>query len=79
MITMKTFQIKVLAQKDEALVENLLKDLARKGSIEFLENAPDSEDEKLHPATENQVQEIIDESEIGPYYSEKEAKDILNL
>ena len=76
---MKTFQVKVLTQKDEALVENLLKDLAQKGSIEFSENAPESADEKLHPASENQVQEIIDESEIGPYYSEKEAKDILNL
>ena len=76
---MKTFQIKVLAQKDEVLVENLLKDLAQKGSIEFSENTQESAEEKLHPASENQVQEIIDESEIGPYYSEKEAKDILNL
>ena len=76
---MKIFQIKVLAQKDEVLVENLLKDLAQKGSIEFSENTQESAEEKLHPASENQVQEIIDESEIGPYYSEKEAKDILNL
>jgi len=76
---MKTFQVKILAEKDEASIENLLKDLAQKGAIEYSEDESDSVDEKLHSATENQVQEIIDESEIGPYYSEKEAKDILNL
>jgi len=77
---MKTFQIKVLAEQDEETIKNLLNDLAQGGSIEFWENTSDLEEqEKPHPASENQVQEIIDESEIGPYYSEKEAKDILNL
>ena len=76
---MKTFQIKVLAETDQELVENILRDLANKGTIEFSEGNFSQENNKPHAATEDQIDEIIDESEIGPYYSEKEAKDILKL
>lgn len=71
---MKTFQIKVLAETEQESVENLLRELAAKGAIEFQEN----QDEPT-PVTEDQVEEIIDEAELGPYYTEQEAKDILKL
>ncbi|TDE18518.1 hypothetical protein [Dyadobacter psychrotolerans] len=74
---MKTYQIKILSDADIELVHNLLNDLANKGTIEISEKNTD--DEEAEPASEDQVQEIIEESEIGPYYSEKEAKEILNL
>jgi hypothetical protein len=47
--------------------------------IVFEEEKPDIRSKEATPATEEQVQEIIDEAELGPYYSEKEAKKILNL
>ena len=75
---MKTYQIKVLADSDIEMVKNLLNDLVHKGTIEFSE-AGIAETEEAEPASEEQIQEIIEESELGPYYSEKEAKEILNL
>ena len=75
---MKTFQVKVLAQNNEETVINMLTELANKGIIEF-EDGSDSKPEKSVPVSEDQAQEIIEESEIGPYYSEKDAKDILNI
>jgi hypothetical protein len=47
--------------------------------IVFQEHNADASPKKSTPATDEQVQEIIDEAELSPYYSEKEAKDILNL
>jgi len=76
---MKTYQIKILTETEQENVENLLNDLALKGTIEFDEITVPQDDQKSVPASEDQIEEIIDESEIGPYYSEKEAKDILNL
>ncbi|MCE7040649.1 hypothetical protein [Dyadobacter sp. CY312] len=76
---MKTYQIKVLADRDETTVSDILTDLANKGIIEFSAGAPQQTENKRQEASEDQVQEIIEESELGPYYSEKEAKDILNL
>jgi len=76
---MKTYQIKILTETEQENIENFLNDLALKGTIEFDEITISQDDQKSVPASEDQVEEIIDESEIGPYYSEKEAKDILNL
>jgi len=76
---MKTYQIKILADQDETTVLNILTDLANKGTIEFSEGSLQHTENKREEASEDQVQEIIEESELGPYYSEKEAKDILNL
>ena len=74
---MKTFLVKVLRDADQGMVTAMLKKMAAEKTIEFEETILNfSEPES---ATEDQVQEIIDESELGPYYSEKEAKDILNL
>ncbi|WP_221393984.1 hypothetical protein [Dyadobacter sp. NIV53] len=77
---MKTYQINILTETDQESVENILNELAQKGTIEFHEvSASQQTQNKSVPATEDQIEEIIDESEIGPYYSEKEAKNILNL
>ena len=74
---MKTFTIKVQRESDTTGVTQLLEKLASEGTIVYQE-CTDSAQE-LHPATENQVQEIIDEAELAPYYSDKEAKRTLNL
>ena len=76
---MKTYQIKILTETEQENIENFLSDLALKGTIEFDEITVSQDDQKSVPASEDQIEEIIDESEIGPYYTEKEAKDILNL
>lgn len=69
---MKTFQLTILKDNDEVL--RVLNELVAKQLIEFKETTDD-----VVAPSEDQVQEIIDESELGPYYSEKDAKDILNL
>jgi acetolactate synthase regulatory subunit len=76
---MKTYQIKILANQDEPTVLEVLTVLAKKGIIAFSESTSELQDNKRTEASADQVQEIIEESELGPYYSEKEAKDILNL
>ena len=76
---MKTFHIEITSQSDEQEVTDILHDLQNKGLIKFNENTGLEGDGKPVPATEDQVQEIIEEAELGPYYSDKEAKNILNL
>jgi hypothetical protein len=76
---MKTFQVKAVKESDQELVLKILQTLERKGMIVFKEEDPGASPKKSTPATDEQVQEIIDEAELSPYYSEKEAKDILNL
>ena len=75
---MKTLQLKILAVKDEEMVTTLLNDLVQKGVIEF-SAVSDYQLNKSTPVSEDQAQEIIEESEIGPYYSEQDAKNILNI
>lgn len=75
---MKTYQITILADTEVENVTKLLSDLAKKGIIEFSEGNVSEKNEPVN-ATEDLVQEIIDEAEIGPYYSDEEAKKILNL
>lgn len=75
---MKTFKITVQQEANHIKVMELLQKLALEGIIEYQESTGDDSQEP-HAATENQVQEMIDEAELGPYYSEKEAKQILNL
>lgn len=61
---------------------DVLQSLQRKGTLVFEEELTNQEhhhSEAATPATEEQVQEIIDEAELGPYYSEQEAKKILHL
>ncbi|SKB56474.1 hypothetical protein [Dyadobacter psychrophilus] len=76
---MKTFHIEVTNESEEELITKILENLKQKGMIDFTEQHQDSPNSKAVPASEEQVQEIIDEAELGPYYSEKEAKNILNL
>lgn len=84
---MKTYRVKAVRESEEQLVFEIFQNLQRKGTIVFEEeqadpNAtlPDSKRPKAAtPATEEQVQEIIDEAELIPYYSEQEAKKILHL
>ena len=75
---MKMYQIEVVDEADTDLVWKILQTLEQRGLI-TVKSGTHAESEKATPATEEQVQEIIDEAELGPYYSEKEAKDILNL
>jgi len=74
---MKTFTIKVQQESNYTRVTELLQKLASEQTIEYQETTSDLKEGE--PATENQVQEIIDEAELGPYYSEDEAKKILHL
>jgi hypothetical protein len=71
---MKTYHIKLLTNAGEEIVTRVLSELSQRGMIEFSET-----DEEAVPASEDQVQEIIEEAELTPYYSENEAKKILNL
>ncbi|WP_342086972.1 hypothetical protein [Dyadobacter sp. OTU695] len=79
---MKTYRVKAVRETEENLVLDILQNLQRKGTIVFEEERPDGKSyrsKEATPATEEQVQEIIDEAELGPYYSEQEAKNILHL
>lgn len=76
---MKTYRVKTVGKSDTELVENVLRSLQQKGIIVFEEENAAGSPKETAPATEEQVQEIIDEAEIGPYYSENEARKILNL
>lgn len=74
---MKTFRIHLQDSSNYNEVLVVLQKLSNEGIIKFQET--DEGFEEAESATEDQVREIIDESEIGPYYSEQEAKQILNL
>ena len=76
---MKTFHIEVARESEEELITKILENLQQKGMIHFSETNHNENNDHLVPASDEQVQEIIDEAELGPYYSEKEAKNILNL
>ena len=79
---MKTYRVKAARESEELLVLEILQNLERKGTIVFEEEQPDAAHNRpkaATPATEEQVQEIIDEAELMPYYTEQEAKKILHL
>ncbi|WP_353721621.1 hypothetical protein [Dyadobacter sp. 676] len=76
---MKTYRVKAVRESDENVVLDILQNLQRQGTIVFEEEQFQNRAKEAAPATEEQVQEIIDEAELGPYYSEKEAKKILHL
>lgn len=76
---MKTYRVKTIRPSDDELVLNILRSLENKGIIVFEEEHSPGSAKKSAPATEEQVQEIIDEAELGAYYSEEEARKILNL
>ena len=76
---MKTFHIEVANDSEEELITKILENLQQKGMIHFSEIPEHESAARPMRASEEQVHEIIDEAELGPYYSEKEAKDILNL
>jgi hypothetical protein len=71
---MKTFQINILSETDTDKVMTVLDSLVQAGMIEIKNYnwtgiAPDN----------NQLEEIIDESELAPYYSPQEVRDILKM
>lgn len=80
---MKTYRVKAVRESEEQLVLEILQNLQRKGTIVFEEEQADKHEstssKAATPATEEQVQEIIDEAELIPYYTEQEAKKILHL
>ncbi len=81
---MKTYRVKAVRESEQQLVLEILQNLQRKGTIVFEEERPGEMHESAGskaaaPATDEQVQEIIDEAELIPYYSEQEAKNILHL
>ena len=77
---MKTYRVKAVRESEEQLVLEILQNLQRKGTIVFEEEQGNGTSSKAAtPATEEQVQEIIDEAELMPYYTEQEAKKILHL
>jgi len=71
---MKTSQITILTEKDADKVLNVLNGLGAAGMIKIIENATNTV-----PPSYDQVEEMIDESELSPYYSEDEIKQILHL
>ena len=71
---MKTFQLTILKDKDVDQVMNVLSGLVIVGMINVKENAVSA----VAPSYD-QVEEMIDESELSPYYSEEQIKDILHL
>lgn len=71
---MKTFQLTILKEKDADNVINVLNGLVVTGMINLTENV-----ENAVVPNFDQVEEMIDESELSPYYSEEEIKDILHL
>lgn len=71
---MKTFQINILSDDDTEKVMTVLNEMAEKGLIEIKNYnwagvAPNND----------QLDEIIDESELAPYYSAQEVRDILKM
>ena len=76
---MKTYRVKAVRDSEEELVLEILQNLQKKGTIVFEEVHAEPASKATTPATEEQVQEIIDEAELMPYYSEQEAKKILHL
>ena len=76
---MKTFQLTVLMEKDTDKVMYVLSGLVVAGMISVIENIEiDATPTGVAP-TYDQVEEFIDESELSPYYSEQEVKNILHL
>jgi len=71
---MKTFQITISNEADSQKVMDVLYDLQSRNLIEIHEPTVAA----VSPSYE-QIEEMIDESELGPYYSEEEAKAILHL
>ena len=76
---MKTFRIKILNDETEGHVRQLLAELEANGSIQLSEDQWEATPDRRTEVSENQAQEMIEEAELGPYYSEKEAKDILKI
>ncbi|PWJ57224.1 hypothetical protein CLV98_108144 [Dyadobacter jejuensis] len=71
---MKTYQLNILVDKEEHNVLELLDQLVDKNIIQVQKVG-----RTMVAANEQQIEEIIEESELGPYYSDKEARAILNL
>ena len=71
---MKTFQLTILTEKDANKVMNVLNGLVVAEMINITENVENAVEPNF-----DQVGEMIDESELSPYYSEEQIKDILHL
>ncbi|WP_025762500.1 hypothetical protein [Dyadobacter tibetensis] len=71
---MKTYQLIIPADRNENKVMQLLNGLVDENIIELqqINNYAKS-------ANEEQVEEMIEEAALGPYYTDKEARRILNI
>lgn len=76
---MKTFQLTVLTEKDADKVMYVLSGLVVAGMISVIENIEIGAAPTGTSPTYEQVEEMMDESELSPYYSEQEVKNILHL
>ena len=70
---MKTLLVNILNEADTQKVMHILNDLADQKLIEIKQAG-----NPVSPSYD-QIEEMIDESELGPYYSEEEARNILRL
>jgi deoxyxylulose-5-phosphate synthase len=74
---MKTFLIKVLSDSNNAMITSMLKKLASERVITFEEAVLSGGTGS--PISEEQGREMIDQAELGPYYTTQEAKKILKI
>lgn len=71
---MKTFQINILSENDVDKVLNVLKGLVHADLIEI----KNYNDIAVSPSND-QLEEIIDESELSSFYTPEEVRDILHM
>ena len=77
---MKLFKITAVDASNTEMVEKILDTLVQRGLIHMESEYSGLEStEEAKPASEDQVQEMIEEAELGPFYSDKQAKEILNV
>tara|TARA_R110002124_G_scaffold286055_1_gene465795 strand:+ start:105 stop:314 length:210 start_codon:yes stop_codon:yes gene_type:complete len=69
---MKSYQLNILSEDSQ--VFEILNELVSKNQIQLHEIKKQS-----ISANDQQIGEMIEEAELGPYYSKKQAQEILNL
>ena len=71
---MKTYQLIIPAERNEDKVMSLLNELVVQNAIELKQV-----NNYAVSANEEQIEEMIEEAALGPYYTDKEARKILNI
>lgn len=73
---MKTYQLKIIEMASEGAILKVLSEFAARGVIQWSEL---DASQTLKDPTEAQSQEIVEESELGPFYSNEETRNILHI